>query len=203
MRRIKIIGLAAVAVLGLTAVMGLSSASAAQWLDNGSPISAAENASIMDDGNGLTLAHTGGLFGARTLNCKGSASGTVGPGGADTSGAATVTGCTNVSMCTNPSANTLNTPWSTSLTSTTVDSINAGTGGNPGWQATCSGVSVNCTKASIALNVSNDTTVTPNRVIATFTTANTSTTCADGGTGTVSGTVVITLASGHNLRIGP
>jgi hypothetical protein len=104
MRRIKIIGLAAVAVLALTAFMGLSSASAAQWLDNGSAIGAAENSSIVDNGSGLTLSHTGGLFGARSLKCSGSAPGTVGAGSADTSGTVTVTGCTNVNNCTSPGA---------------------------------------------------------------------------------------------------
>jgi hypothetical protein len=84
-----------------------------------------------------------------------------------------------------------------------VDNITAGTGGNAGWSASCSGLSVNCTKATTAVNVSNDTTVTPNRVDGTFTTTNTSTTCSDGGTGTVSGTVWITLSNGHNLSVGP
>jgi hypothetical protein len=203
MRRIKIIGLAAVAVLALTAVMGLSSASAAQWLDNGSAIGAAENSSIVDDGNGLTLAHTGGVFGVRTLKCSGSASGTVGAGAADTSGRVTVTGCTNVSNCPTPTLSSLNTPWTTMLASTTVDNITAGTGGDPGLTYACSGISVNCTKATTAVNVSNDTTVTPNRVDGTFTAANTSTTCSDGGTFTVTGTIWITLSNGHNLSVGP
>jgi hypothetical protein len=203
MRRIKIVGLAAVAVLALTALMGLSSASAAQWLDNGSAISAAENSSIVDNGSGLTWSHTGGLFGARSLKCSVMVSGTVGSGAADTSGAVTVTGCTNVSNCTSPNASSLNTPWTTSLASTTVDNITGGTGGDPGLSYSCSGLSVSCTKATTAVNVSNDTTVTPNRVDGAFTAANTSTTCSDGGTFTVTGTIWITLSNGHNLSVGP
>lgn len=203
MSKFKKLGLAGLAVLAVAAFVGPSSASAAQWLDNGGAIAAAANTSIIDNGSGLTLSHTGGLFGARSLRCSGSASGTAGPGAADTSGAVTVTGCVNVSNCTSPSANSVNTPWTTSLASTTVDNITAGTGGNAGWGATCSGLTVNCLKATTAVNVSNDTSVTPNRVDGVFTTTNTSTTCADGGTGTVSGTIWITLSNGHNLSVGP
>jgi hypothetical protein len=209
MSKLNKLGLVGLAVLAVSAFVGASSASAAQWLDNGNAIGAASLTTIVDDGNGLTLTHTGGLFGNHTLTCSGSSTGSatnptsVGPGAADSNGTVVVTGCTNVLSCTNPAAAALNTPWTTGLASTTVDNITAGTGGNAGWRATCSGVSVNCLKATTPVNVSNDTSVTPNRVNGVFTTGNTSTTCADGGTGTVAGTVWITLNNGHNLSVGP
>jgi hypothetical protein len=149
------------------------------------------------------MTHTGGLFGNHTLKCSGTAQGTVGPGAADTSGGVTVTACTNVLSCSNPSGAALNTPWTTSLASTTVDNITAGTGGNPGWTFTCGGISIACTLAPIAVNVSNDTSVTPNRVDGTLTAANTGMPCNDGGTRTWTGVIWITLTNGHNLSVGP
>jgi hypothetical protein len=198
----KKLGLVGLVVLAVALFVGASSASAAQWLDNGSAIPLAESTSIVDNHSGLTLVHTGGLAGSRSLNCLVSASGTV-VGSGDTSGVVTFHGCLNVLNCTGPTASSVHTPWTTSLVSTTEDDITAGNGGTPGWSATCSGISISCTKATTPIDVSYDTSVTPNRVDGVFTAAHTSAPCSDGGTGTVAGTIWITLTFGNDLSVGP
>jgi hypothetical protein len=198
MTKFKKLGLVGLALLAVAAFVGASSASAAQWLDNSASIGSAEATTIVDDGNGLTLAHTGGLGGSRSLNCHGTAPGTAGPGGADTSGAVTVSGCTNINNCTSPSASSVHSPWNTTLVSLTEDDITSGGSGNPGWGATCSGITLNCTKATTAVVVSN----TASGVDGQFTATNTSAPCADGGTGTVVGHVEITLNNSHVLSVG-
>lgn len=201
MRSIKKLGLVGVAVLALAAFVGVSSASAAQWLDNGGAIGAAENTTATPNASGISLHHT--VFGATVvITCTGgSGSGTVGPGAADKVNTINVGTCTTTSgTCTSPVVTPQNLPWTTSLVSTTEDDITAGTGGNPGWKIQCTSpnVTITCLKATTATTVANVT----GGVNDTFTQTGSSTTCSDFSPGFVTGTSLTSLNSGHTLSIG-
>lgn len=211
-RKMKMLGLAGVAVLALTAFVGVGSASAAQWKDNGSPISTPEATSMVDDGNGLTLADAGGSFGSVTVLCKNSgtngtpADGTAGPGSADTvTTNGSYTCVTKAGTCGSPTASMANLSWDTNLSSLTEDDITGGGSGNPGWSVTCTvlgfRVTVTCTRASTPVTVGNIASPVAG-VEGTFNPSTDSSSCSDGGTGTVSGNVYITLQNGHALSVG-
>lgn len=202
----KMLGLVAAAALAAAAFVGVSSASAAQWLDNGNPISSAEAASIdgTTDG-GLTLAHSGGLGGNRSLTCVGSSAGTVGPGSGDVTSSVTTTSCVdNDGNCSGGTATAADLPWTTTLVSTTEDDLSADSAGDPGWTLHCGGLSGTCTKATTPTAVANDPGTTPETVTVTFNQASTgSDTCGIiGGTGTVDGTIRASLDNGDDLSVG-
>jgi hypothetical protein len=104
--------------------------------------------------------------------CEGSLDGSVGLNGEDqvtellnTAGEAITSTkpvtCTNLENCGGgASAYPVNLPWSSQLVNTTAedaegDLLGPGTGGNPGWHASCGGTPNECTKADTILLVEN------------------------------------------------
>jgi hypothetical protein len=142
----KKLALACIGVLAVAAFVGVSAASAAQhlWTVGGSPVTG--SSAVTSSSTGLTLTHVDALNVTHKLSCPGTDSGTVNTNGDDTVTAVTVGTCTNVQNCTNPAASALNLPWTTKLNTVTPirDTID-NTNHNPGWSATCSGVTVRCT----------------------------------------------------------
>lgn len=150
MLRIRIIGLAIMAVFAMTAVAA-SSASAHEWLIGGKPITAAKT--IMSHGT-LLLEDSEATGGAVAVNCPGFDTGTVGPGALDviTKVSSTELGATNDINCTfekaglcesstTPTALAINLPWMTEIYTASNgeirDMITADGAGSPGWKVTC------------------------------------------------------------------
>jgi hypothetical protein len=139
--RLKLVGLALVAVLAVAAVVA-SSASALQWLINGKPITSAQT--VKSSGT-LKLAD---LVAGTTIECEGTGEGTVGPGASDTVTELKATSCKFVKQGSceaeskfKPTAEPLNLPYVTLLGdigSHTVDTIKPGSSGkSPGWNVKC------------------------------------------------------------------
>jgi len=145
MLRIRIIGLAIMAVFAMSAVAA-SSASAHEWLISGKPI--AKATTIMSHG---TLELEDSVAGT-AVSCTGFDTGTVGPGAADLISkiSSTVLGASNVITCsfvkqglcesTAPTALAEHLPWKTEIYTSatgTRDMITADGAGEPGWTVTC------------------------------------------------------------------
>jgi hypothetical protein len=143
MSRIRIIGLALVAVFAMTAVAA-ASASAHEWQIGGKAI---VTATVTKSKGTLTLTDKkGGIFKEEVkLTCKGTDEGTVGPGAADTVTAVTATECkTEKGTCPSPTAKATHLPWKTELVSGTGsevrDTITSGGSGEPGYNVVCAGL---------------------------------------------------------------
>jgi hypothetical protein len=148
-----------------------------------------ENVSINSKNVGAFIfEHKGGLLGTLKVECSsGSASGTVGSEGRDKITTSSVTGCKVVEgLCMGSvTATAIHLPWNTQLEEVGAeirDKLSSSGAGTPGWEFECSGVKLSC---------SGETTTGINDVLGgvevVFDSKSTSTSCSDGGTGTVKG----------------
>jgi len=154
MKKIHILGIAAIAMLAFS-VVGIASASAAtlQWLAATKAIAAAEPSETTGE---LTLGSTnGGGAGIKVkVLCSGIFDGSVGPGPEDlinellTLGKVLVTlaaplACTNLEGCEKPEVNAVNLPWLTRLELMGTEAapvfldVIQKEGSEPGWEVTC------------------------------------------------------------------
>lgn len=138
MLRIRIIGMALVAVFALSAV-AVASASAAENEWSLSKVDVTSTMSVTSKGT-LKLTDTSvPIAGSVTVTCEGTNAGTVLPGGKDTITTITATSCTsNNSFCTSPTAKAVNLPWTTQLKEKgTRDLIMSANGKAFGWLVDC------------------------------------------------------------------
>jgi hypothetical protein len=211
MKQVSALGLACVAVLCAMVSVGAASASAFTcWQDNGVCVTGTENINIgIPTGKSLTVKDSKGLLGNPIMitvsggsgSCTGG--GTVSTGGADTwtSFQCTNGSSSNTLVCPNPATVAfVNLPWATQI-SGTRDNITNGTN-NVGFKITCNnGTTDTCTASSLSQALSNDAS---NRgVDSTFDSSTPVLNCTAGGTGTgtILGTVIMTLTNGHTLSV--
>jgi len=146
MRKIHIVGLALVAMFAFSAVsVATATAATKVWLVDGAAIAKNEPVDSEATGEGLLLVDTkGGLFGERVdLDCTGKDEGTV-----TTTGTGTVTAITSIVCktleggCPSPAAAPVHLPWTSELilSGANFRATIKGTGGEPGWNVTCSGI---------------------------------------------------------------
>jgi hypothetical protein len=164
MHKIKIVGLAIVAVLAF-GVVSVSSASAAEWLGKeGGALKKLTVAKKVNSEATLVLSSNG-----TELECEGMDRGTVGPGAADETTEVLNKALTSkvvvckilkpgLANCTAPAeAEAVNLPWKTKLVSATDDQLESSGAGNPGWKVKCgNGATNTCTKATAQLAVTNN-----------------------------------------------
>lgn len=162
MTRIRIIGLALVAVFAISAVVA-ASASALEWLLNGKPILTAK---AVSSSGSLVLEDLAATGGAVEIECTGSDEGTVGPGAQDLVTTIKATSCKFLAekhgVCEESkpvTANAINIKkhWETLLVTNSSgqirDLITSPEGKGPGWNVECKvggilEVSDECTSAS-------------------------------------------------------
>ncbi len=136
MRKVRLLGLAIVAVASFAAASASSAlATTPEWLNNGAAIAAP--VAVANKGT-LKLAD---LKQKVELSCTGTGEGTVGPGKEDVTTVLTATSCTNVgsTSCPTPNAVAQKLPWLTGLNTSgtsTIDEILQ----ESGWQVTCAGI---------------------------------------------------------------
>lgn len=159
MKKIHLIGLAAIAVLAFSALaVASASATTLVWLANGKKIEEALKSETVGE---IELFNLETAVGTKaTVLCSGTFMGTVGPGGEDlitsvltlaSEGsveitlAAPLTTCTNVEGCSKPQVAPVNLPWLTELELMEpktgevlfLDIITSGGAGEPGWEIMC------------------------------------------------------------------
>ena len=204
-RKIMMLGMSIVAVFAFAAVAS-ASASAAEWLHNGEPISTPQATTVTSSGLRLTDENSG-LFGETvTVECAGTGSGTVGPGGADTVASITPTNCKTVAgtCATSPTVSPLHLTWDTELVEEggqVRDRVRNSGSGNPGWKVECLfGITDECTSNTGYLTI---TGFGPPTVTGKFEEKGTRATCTRTGkeSGFVEGEVTISLTDGHELSI--
>lgn len=196
MQRIKILGLALMAVCAVSALVSASALAAHEWLLNGKPITTAVKINSKSVGS-LLLEDLHASGGAVAIVCEGTDKGTVGPGAKDEVTSITATNCTfekNGQCEANKgvTANALHLPWKTTLelVSGELRDVIMGTGGEPGWNVECTVFGVfkiqdECTALS-STGIKNDST----GVLAKFDSKTPLANCTNGGAnaGMVEGT---------------
>jgi hypothetical protein len=161
MKRIRIIGLAIVAVFALSAVAASGASAFTTWDVEGSPVTAPVE-TTSESAAGLTLSS-----GGTTVVCKGTDTGTVEPEGKDKVNTITVNtekDCTVTvaGFCESLiNVKPVNLPWNTKLVGEKEDEILPSTAGkNPGWAVTCSTIlgekTVTCTAPHAHVEVVNN-----------------------------------------------
>ncbi len=137
MLRIRIIGLALVAMFALSAV-AVASASAAENEWSLSKVDVTSTMNVTSKGK-LELTDTSTAAGSVTVTCEGTDAGTVLPGGKDSTTSITATKCTsNNSACTSPTAKAVNLPWTSQLKEKgTRDLIKSANSTTLGWLVDC------------------------------------------------------------------
>ncbi len=177
MKYLKTVGLCLVAALALSAVVSASaSATVPHWLvcreKSGTGTKYSEDLCKTASGTGkfeliavpealkvttsainLKLRDKKAVLGKNVeVECSGTDTGTVEPEGKDKISTITVTSCTNIENCPGTvKAEARNLEWNTQLVEEggrVKDNIRAGSGGNPGWKVTCTGVSDECTSSN-------------------------------------------------------
>jgi hypothetical protein len=165
MSRIRLIGLALVAVFAMSAIAA-SAASAAEWKIGGVAVT---SSTPVKSGGTLTLTDTGTLVGTVSDECTGVDKGTVEAGGNDTTTSITNAAgekkikCVTSSSCTSPTAEAVGLPWKTKLVEVggKLEDEITNTAGKLGWLVECKvlGATVKdeCTTKSTHTAISNVT----------------------------------------------
>ena len=209
MQRLKVLGLALVAVFAMGAVAS-ASASALVWQEEVGGVfqEVANGTKVTATGKLKLLDKKGGPFTEEVeVECEGNSEGTVSTGGKDAVTAITATACKVLKgVCPTPvTAKAVNMPeWQTQLEvvgTENRDKITTTTGTKEvGWEVSCNGTIDKCTSASSSTKMANNANGT---VEATFDANTPKANCSRGGAaqGSVSGTTVNKLVSGRALRI--
>jgi hypothetical protein len=168
MGRVKVMGFMLVVALAVSA-MASTTASALQWLLNGTPLTSAVSVTSKST---LELSDLAASGGAVAVVCEGTDKGTVGPGDRDEVTEITESECEfhegedgACEASKEVKAGALNLPWLSLVLDVellTVDKITAEGGKGPGWSVTCTVAGIikvadECTSSSIQAEVENET----------------------------------------------
>lgn len=105
MTRLRILGLALVAVFAMGAVVASAAMASPEWLENGSPLTS--KVAITSKGT-LKLSDTGTPIGTVTVTCAGTDKGTIGPGAEDEVTEIKASSCTSSQCSGTPTAEAVN-----------------------------------------------------------------------------------------------
>lgn len=187
-------GLALLAALVMS-VVGVASASALEWLANGSAITTAVKTKssgtleLEDMGTGILL------------KCEGTGEGTVGPGAADTQTAATATKCVTLKgLCSSPTAKAVGLPWKTELAVIEGENRDKILTTTAGWEVICGGFIEDTCQGATNVKVTNET----SGVDTLFDEKSPGVNCSVGGVGMglVHGLALVTGPTGTTISVG-